>query len=153
MEPTPLRPNGEVGLEVTLGGEAYSLPVLSMRRNREWLGQFSSGLTGIVDGIGQPKTLDEVASSIAGYAERFMDMLIAYDYSKVLPDREWIDTHATDGEVYTAIQKVSEVATPFGSNLLGLALMQAAAKVRASLRRSSGPAPTTGGRQKKPKAA
>lgn len=153
MEPTPLRPNGETGLEIVLGGEAYRLPVLSMRQNREWLAQFSTGLTSIVDGIGEPKTLDEVAASIAGYAERFMDMLIAYDRTGVLPGREWIDDHATDGEVYTAIQKVSEVAAPFGSNLLSLALMQAATKVRASLKRSSGPPPSTDGRRKRPKAA
>lgn len=153
MEPTPLRPNGESGLEVTLGGEAYRLPVLSMRRNREWLAQFSTDLTGIVDGIGQPKSLTEVAEAVNSYAQKFLDMLIAYDWTGVLPSRESLDETATDGEVYTAIQKVSEVATPFGSNLLGLALMQAAAKVRQSLRRSSGPAPSTGGRRKSSKAA
>jgi hypothetical protein len=153
MEPTPLRPNGDVGLQVTLGGEAYSLPVLSMRRNRDWLGAFSGALTGMVNGIGEPKTLDEVASVIASYATSYMDILIAYDYSGVLPDREWIDTHATDREVYEAIRNVSEVAAPFGSNLLGLALMQAEQKVRASLTRSSGRRPSTDGPPKKSKAA
>lgn len=153
MEPTPLRPNGEVGLKVTLGGEAYSLPVLSMRRNREWLKQFSAGLTAIVDGVGTPKSLDDVATTIAGYATSMLDMLIAYDYSKSLPDRDWIDDRATDREVYEAIQKVSEVAAPFGGNLLALALMQASQKIQASLRRTNGPPPSTGGRRKSSKAA
>lgn len=152
MEPTPLRPNGEVGLEIVLGGEPYRLPVLSMRRNREWSEKYSAVLSGIVDGIGEPKNLTEVAAIVNSHATSFMDMLIAYDYSGVLPDREWIDTHATDGEVYSAIQQVT-VANPFGRNLMELALMQAAQKVRASLRRSSGSATSTAGRRRKSKAA
>jgi hypothetical protein len=153
VEPTPLRPNGEVGLEIVLGGEPYRLPVLSMRLNREWQQTFAHGLTTLVDGIGQPKTFEEVATAVAGQSEMLMDMLIAYDHSRVLPDRDWIDSHATDREVYEAIQKVADVASPLGSNLLGLALMQAAQKVRSSLRSSSGPAPSTGGRRRRSKAA
>ena len=55
-----------------------------------------------------------------------MDLLIAYDQmgaearetQPVLPEREWIDTHATDTECYEAMKRVTAAAYPFGPDLL-----------------------------------
>lgn len=155
-DPTPLRPDDQVAggfIAMRLGGNEYQVPVLPIRHNREWTQRYSVILTSIVDGVGQPKTLQDVAEAVNSYSTTFMDVLIDYDRTNVLPDREWIDTHATDGEVYTAMQQVTNAAFPLGSNLLELALMQAAQKVRSSLRSTSGSRPPTAGSSRRRKAS
>jgi hypothetical protein len=154
------RPAEEVAggfIPVRLGGQDFNLNVLSIRHNREWTRAFARTMEEIVTGVGNPESMEAVAVAVAANAETIMDQLIAYDASSVLPDREWIDTHATDREVYEAMKLVTAAAFPKGMDLMQLALLQISVKVRTMARTSSTPTssspPNTGGRRKRSKAA
>jgi len=123
-QPEPLRPPREVVgayIDVSLGGKSFELKELPRRANRQWL-------AGLQEAVGNLRTaealetFDQMVGFLASQSEVMMDLLIAYDQlgNKVLPDREWIDTHATDGECYAAWKKVTAAASPLASELLQL---------------------------------
>jgi hypothetical protein len=123
MEPTPLRPDEQVAggfLVVSLGGKPHQLAVLNMAANRKWTAHLAEVMREVLGNVGPIESADQVADLLAKQAETMMDLLIAYDAAgdSVLPDREWIDTHATDTECYQAMKRVTAAAYPFGPDLL-----------------------------------
>lgn len=140
MAPTPLRPDEQVAggfLYVTLGGQEYELRVLSMAQNRKWIAELRTTVARI---LGETPSLDGIEDFIdllATNSEAEMDLLIAYDNlgaEPVLPEREWIDSHATDREVYEGVKRAAAAAFPKGPDLLRIVpdllpmLMQAVSK-------------------------
>jgi hypothetical protein len=127
------------------------------------------------------ETADEVIEAIAASADLMLDLLLAYDAAAeaatnskpVLPDREWLDTRATDRECYEAIKKVTGVSFPFGADILRIIpevrphLLGAVSKgvaaatvglIKTSLPSTSSAPPSTGGdrsssKRKSPKAS
>ena len=118
MEPTPLRPDEQVAggfLVLRLGRESFNVKVLPMRDSRKWLETAKDAIRsmrGTAEGL---DGFEEIADFIAGQSEAMMDLLIAWDRlgDKVLPKREWIDSHATDDEVYEAWKRVTAATSPF----------------------------------------
>lgn len=119
---------------ITLAGKPYKLMELPRRANREWQALLSDEVRSTFSGIGDLDSAEEVMAAIAKSAEMQLRVLIEYDrmgaeawsevhaksYKPALPDYDYLDVHATDGECYRAIKKVTEVSFPFGSDLLGL---------------------------------
>lgn len=123
IEPTPLRPDEQVAggfLAVRLGGQEFALKVLSISANRTWTAHLAAEIRSKLQTLEPIDSADQVAQLLADQAETMMDLLIAYDAAggNALPEREWIDTHATDGEVYEAMKRVTAAAYPFGPDLL-----------------------------------
>jgi len=129
--PTPIRPAEEVVgafVPITLGGKDFSLRELPRRANREWQAHLTSELRKAMAASSPLDTADQVIQAIADSSELMMDLLISYDiagkawegHKPVLPDREWIDTKASDRECYEAIKKVTGAAYPFGADILRL---------------------------------
>lgn len=127
--PTPLRPAAEVVgayVSITLAGKEYRLRELPSRVNRDWQKRLATDVRERVNAVGPLDSADEVIQAIADSAEVMMDLLIEYDrlgakaWSEptVLPEREIIDTTATDRECYDAMKKVTNVSFPFGGDLL-----------------------------------
>lgn len=139
IEPTPLRPDDQVAggfLAMSLGGQSFDVKVLPMAANRKWTAHLAETVQAVLGKNETMTTAEDVAQLVARQAETMMDLLIAYDEAgdKVLPDREWIDTHATDTDCYEALKRVTAAAYPFGPDLLRIApqvmplLMQAASR-------------------------
>lgn len=163
MEPTPLRPDEQVAggfLVMSLGGKSYEVAVLSMSANRQWTAHLAETIRDVLGTVEPIDSADQVAELMAKQATTMMDLLIAYDAagSKVLPDRDWIDTHATDTECYEAMKRVTAAAYPFGPDLLRIVpelvpmLMQSLSKgvaaatiAMASSRSTNGSRPSTAG--------
>ena len=116
---------------ITLGGKEYALAELPRRANREWQKRLTTEVRSRIEAVGPLEDADQVIAAVADSAELMMDLLIEYDavgaaaWSGVgdhrdpaLPEREWIDTHATDRECYEAIKKVAAVSFPFGIDLI-----------------------------------
>lgn len=133
--PTPLRPAAEVVgayVSITLAGKEYRLRELPSRVNRDWQKRLATDVRERINAVGPMDSADEVIQAIADSAEVMMDLLIEYDRlgtdawnrqlntsePKVLPEREVIDTTATDRECYEAMKKVTNVSFPFGGDLL-----------------------------------
>ena len=127
MEPTPLRPDDQVAggfIAMRLGGQSYEVRVLSMAANRRWTTHLAEQIKAKLGNLEPIESADQVAQLLADQAETMMDLLISYDRmgavgsKKALPDRKWIDTHATDTECYEAMKRVTAAAYPFGPDLL-----------------------------------
>lgn len=121
-------------VSITLGGKEYALAELPRRANREWQKRLTTEVRGRIEEVGPLENADQVIEAVADSAELMMDLLIAYDaigataWSEVgdhrdpaLPEREWIDTHATDRECYEGWKKVTAAASPFGQEVLRIA--------------------------------
>jgi hypothetical protein len=128
MEPTPLRPDDQVAggfIAMRLGGQSFEVKVLPIALSRKWLGDAKNAVTamkGTAEGL---ESFEDVADFIAGQSVAMMDLLISYDRigvvnggKKALPDRRWIDTHATDGEVYDAWKRVTAATSPLAQEAL-----------------------------------
>lgn len=132
FRPTASRPDEQIAagiIPVELGGQGWSLSVLPIRANREWTALFAQALQAAASDFGGLASVDQFATALASKAEAMMDLLIAYDaigakaleQSTVLPEREWIDTHATDRECYEALKAVCAAAFPTGPDFLRIA--------------------------------
>lgn len=87
-------------IEVTWGGEPKVLPVLPMKPADEWRRLFVSKF---------PETdaaETDAGAALAMAAERVLDLMLAYDRSKVLGNREWIEENVTDEEIAAAFVEV-----------------------------------------------
>lgn len=122
-EPTPLRPDEQVAggfVAMRLGGKSFNVKALPMALNRKWTSHLADTMRDVLGHIEPIESADQVARLLAQQATTMMDLLIAYDDlgDKVLPEREWIDTTATDTECYEAMKRVTAAAYPFAPDLL-----------------------------------
>jgi hypothetical protein len=123
MEPTPLRPDDQVAggfLVLRLGGQDFEVKVLPMALSRRWLSDAKSAVSkmkGTAEGL---ESFEDVADFIVGQSEAMMDLLLSYDAlgNKALPEREWIDTHATDTECYEGWKRVTAATSPLAREVL-----------------------------------
>ena len=123
MHPVPLRPDDQVAggfLVLRLGGQDFEVKVLPMALSRKWLTDAKSAVSkmkGTAEGL---ESFEDVADFIAGQSEAMMDLLLSYDAlgDKVLPEREWIDNHATDTECYDGWKRVTAATSPLAQEVL-----------------------------------
>jgi hypothetical protein len=123
MDPTPLRPDEQVagGVRVMrVGGQDFEVRVLPIALSRKWLAESKAAIVkmkGTAEGL---DSFEDVADFIAGQSIAMMDLLLAYDAlgNKALPEREWIDTTATDGEVYDSWKRVTAATSPLAAEAL-----------------------------------
>lgn len=158
--PTPLRPDEEVAgmfVSVTLGGQAKSLPVLPRARNREFQKFYAEKVRSTLKATEELVELDDVINLMANSIDEMMEVVLTYDETESLGSREWVDRHATDREIYEAFKKVTDVAHPFGKDLLAqvpnLSTILMRAAMAAGSRSTSSSPRSTGGRRKKSKVA
>jgi hypothetical protein len=123
MDPIPLRPDEQVAggfLVMRLGGQDFEVKVLPIALSRKWLAESKAAVVkmkGTAEGL---DSFEDVADFIAGQSVAMMDLLLAYDAlgNKTLPEREWIDTTATDGEVYDSWKRVTAATSPLAAEAL-----------------------------------
>lgn len=84
------------------GGERY-LPVLPMKPADEWRRTFAQAFPDAVPADGEQL---DAATMISQEADKLVEVLLAYDKSGVLGDREWIAENVTDDEVADAFLEV-----------------------------------------------
>jgi hypothetical protein len=94
---------------ITLAGKSYQLRELPRRANREWQDHLTAEVRKAMAASPPLETADEVIDAAAE---------AAWGKKPVMPDREWLDTNATDRECYEAIKKVTGVSFPFGADVL-----------------------------------
>ena len=104
-------------IPVVMGGEARTLPVLTIAENRAWTAKFAGSIRAKLDAVGPLQSVDEVVTLLMESMDTMLDLLVAYDRDGVLGDKQWMDTHATDREVYETLKRVTAAAFPFGVDL------------------------------------
>lgn len=87
-------------IDVTWGGEQKVLPVLPMKPADDWRRLF-------VEKFGSEINEDlDAATALAAAGDRVIDLVMAYDHSKVLGSREWIEANVTDDELVDTFVEV-----------------------------------------------
>jgi hypothetical protein len=110
-------------LSVTKDGRALSLPVLKIKRAREW----RKAVAAEFDGEEPENTSD--AMNVP--ADKILDLVLAYDRTNVLGGRESIEDSMTDEELYDAFIAMWRKTFPFAR--LARDLMSAASPAPARL--------------------
>lgn len=87
-------------IELTWGGERRALPVLPMKPADDWRRLFVEKFP---DTDGEEV---DAATALHQAGDGVLDLLVAYDRSKVLGNREWIEANVTDDELADAFVEV-----------------------------------------------
>lgn len=114
-------------IEITLGGKAYQVAELPLRKNAAWRQQVGA-LVGEVAGLVEATQIDlnstadliGVVNQVRSVLVQAPDQLTAllFDYSPVLAaDRERIEAEVYESELLSAFVEVLKLAFPFGEIL------------------------------------
>lgn len=102
---------------ISWGGEVREVPTLKRGASRAW----KEGLAQALQEVGNFQVTAMDSISVAGNiaSDRMLDLVLEYDQTHVLGDREWIDENVDDTEVYSAFRSLLDIAYPFVSDLRG----------------------------------
>jgi hypothetical protein len=101
------------GLALVLGGEAFLVRPLAIRPEREWQKAVREGIAAKFGGIDALESAADLYDYLADVTEDLIGLILAYDETGSLPDREWIETHASSHEVLDAFLDLMEFTFPF----------------------------------------
>ena len=105
-------------IPVTWGGEVREVPTLKRGPSRAWKESLAKALQEV--GTFQVGAVESLVLAGNATTDRMLDLVLEYDATHVLGDREWIDEHVDDAEVYRACRDFADVAYPFVSDLRGV---------------------------------
>jgi hypothetical protein len=104
-------------IEVTFGSTKYSIPVLTIKAQREWrarvaeqIGELVSGMDADLSTATLPQLSRGFTATLVAFPDKLAELVFAYD--PALP-REVIETDATEEQVSAAFSKIMVVAYPF----------------------------------------
>jgi hypothetical protein len=112
------RPAGDIlsrTVRITLGGKEYSLPVRSIKANREWLAKVNGQTVALLKGLDTSgDDLGALMGLLGNQIDPLIDLLLAYDSEGVLPTRDEIESIEPDAslDVLEAVQGVWRAANP-----------------------------------------
>lgn len=101
------------GLPIVLGEEVWRVRPRTINANRAWQEQVKNAIGGALENLDETQGVAEVMAMIGASTDTLLDLVIAYDDAGVLPEREWINGHATDHEVLDALVLLLEQSFPF----------------------------------------
>ena len=103
-------------IQVVLGGMPYIMPVLPRRASREWLAQLDERFDAVTKALDlAADDVPAILTILTGHTDYMVEMLRAYDVQNVLPDNDFIDEYATDGEILAATVEVWRAANPLAA--------------------------------------
>lgn len=101
---------------VVLGGLPFVLPVLARRASREWLAQLDERFDTVLKALDVAQDdIPAILALLSGHTDYMLESLRAYDVNGILPDDEFIETYATDGEILAATVEVWRAANPLAA--------------------------------------
>lgn len=107
------------GIRIVLGGRAKSVAPLTIDRNREWKKVLAETVGVAVDAVSTSVAeWTKFIASLAGMTGHQIELLVAYDEAGSLGGREWIESHATEREVWDGLKAVLDEAFPQLAELL-----------------------------------
>lgn len=103
-------------LPVSIHGEVREVRVLVIAEAREWKRKL---LGAVVGGIGTMslENLSDGGNVVETFGNRILELVVAYDLDAKLGGREYLEGHATDGEVYAAFRSMLRISFPFAKDL------------------------------------
>lgn len=113
-------------VEITLGGEAFTIAELPVRPNAEWRKRLQPTFAALIDLIqrspgielSNPQHVADLLRSASGLFLGSLDTMTALtiSYSPALTAKsEWVQEHACESEIMDAFVSVLSLAFPFGN--------------------------------------
>lgn len=138
-------------VHVTLGGQVYDLPVLTIAGNKRWKAQLDQQMTSLLnglEGVQDTEATGKLLALLGQQVDDMLDLLYAYDTSGLLPARDVLEETTYESELLTAVREVWQAANPFVVG--GIVAMAAALETSApaSSEPTSTPPPPTAGRRR-----
>ncbi len=123
-----------LGTEIAFSTKKFTIVPLPIRKSREWREKFIAQLDSIlsivddVQGVSTDDLTDGFSlDSLMPFIDKIKTFLLTstdillnliYDFSPAIKkEKDWIEDHATDPEVFTVFLEVLKMAYPFGSVL------------------------------------
>lgn len=140
-------------VRLTFGGTTYTLPVRSIRTNREWKESLDGRLAGMLSVLTTAsENTTAILLALASATGPMLDALSQYDETHVLPPRDELERLATEMEVVRAVAEVWLAANPLlVMATLGMVNQTPAATTNGSSAPTSSPRPSTAGRRARSK--
>lgn len=137
-------------IRVTLGGEEFVLPSLTIAANDEWRERCSSELRTLFGAFESIESPVGLLAWLDGTTDLQLRLLRAYDVGGVLPDDEWLRSHASPDAVLRAVLEVTAAAFPTFAVVLDMivrnpSMIRTLIEAGGSSRPTSGRRPSTGG--------
>lgn len=132
-------------IPTVVGGKSKLLRILTMRESRTWKAGLVDAVSGGIGSMDLSSSSD-FAPVLDAAADKILELVVAYDVDGSLGGREWLETNATDAEVYLVLRRCLEVSFPFVKDLrtalaeiraLGLAELLTSARPSAESRPAS----------------
>lgn len=115
----PQRSEEEVvagALPVVVGNLRKSLRILTMRESRAWKLELVNTVGKKLGSI-DLKGADDVGTFVDAASEKILDLVVAYDLDGTLGGRDWLESKASDVEIYAVFRRCLEVSFPFVKDL------------------------------------
>lgn len=103
-------------LPVVLGGRKKGLRVLTMRESRRWKLELVDVLGNGIGGLDLGGVSD-LGPAMDAAIDRITELVVRYDVDGSLGGKEWLETNASDQEVYAVFRRCLEVSFPFVKDL------------------------------------
>lgn len=136
-------------VRLTFGGTTYTLPVRSIRANREWKEALDGRLAGMLAVLTTAgEDTSAVLLALSGATGPMLDALVDYDHQHVLPPRDVLEDMAAELQVVRAIAEVWLAANPL-LVVAATTLVNRPTEPSDPSKPTSSPPPRTGGRRSK----
>lgn len=119
LEALPVRSVADIlsgRIQIVLGGVPYIIHVLPRRASREWITKLDQRFAEVTSALDQAENdAPRILALLTAHTDYMIQMLREYDIEGVLPDDEFIETYATDGEILAAMVEVWRAANPLAA--------------------------------------
>ena len=119
LEALPARSAADIlsgRITIVLGGVPYVINVLPRRASKEWLAQLDGSFVNLANALdASADNVPQILSFLTSQTDFMLSMLRAYDVDNRLPDDEYVEQYATDGEILAAMVEVWRAANPLAA--------------------------------------
>ncbi len=112
LSPRPVEDILAERVRLIIGGQAYDLPVLTIRDNRAWRERMDLALARLVIGLSSADDSDTILELFDGNEHIWMDLLVSYDHTGVLPPIDEIEAGMTPMGLVRSVLEVWRAARP-----------------------------------------
>jgi hypothetical protein len=100
-------------VRLKFGETEYELPVLTIGGNRRWQKELDSRLSGLLNALQKGgDDIPAIFAALGAQTDDLLELLISYDTTSVLPDRQTLEDTIYEDELLKAVQEVWRAANP-----------------------------------------
>lgn len=119
LEALPVRSVADIlsgRIQIVLGGIPYIMQVLPRRASREWIAKLDQRFAEVTMALDRAENdAPKILALLTAHTDYMIQMLREYDVEGVLPNDEFIETYATDGEILAGMVEVWRAANPLAA--------------------------------------